>query len=266
MKILFPIIIQWLLLLMVSSDLKAALQVVDVGSISAQWTTAKRDLLQQVLMEANQKTQIFRLVEQIQQIDAYLDRFGDPKKVNLRTLKNLYDMVSNLPISKTTEELERLLRTDYLYIDQPVYRTISPQIEVDGEVVAQRETDPFRPDLMARQSFSDYHELKEAAIAQRRQIDAQLQAALRELESASTSSEVQKIQAVITILNAQRAEITKEIHLAAVEASTRYYQNEVEARIARQAAHQERRAAYETGLRKNLTSFSLPSNPVLFER
>ena len=86
------------------------------------------------------------------------------------------------------------------------------------------------------------------------------------IESATTTSEVQKLQMVLATLNVQYAATNSEIDLAATEASTRFFQNEVEARMQKQARLQDQRAAHIQAMRKNLQTFRLPNTPILFKK
>ena len=246
-------------------ELEATMPVIDYSAIYNQLVTSRRDLTQQLMQVKNQREQILQVTSQIRQLDSYLDRFGDPGEIELQALKDLYELVRELPATKSSKELERILSEDILFIKQDVYKVISKDITVDGEVVSARDTSAFKPDLAARQEFIEYHDLKDRALKKRSEIDEDLQASLRKLESASTASEVQKLQVVIASLNAQRAEVTKEIDLAASSATTRYFQNEVEERIAREARDQKQRETLKVGMRKSLSIFRFPDGPTIFK-
>lgn len=266
MKTIIPIIFYVALALSSSSMLEATTPVIDLRAIVTELKSARQDLQQQLRQVSNQRQQILHQVEQLRQVDDYLERFGDPGSVDLDTLKGLYQLVRSLPVSPSTKELEHILSGDYLFVEQEAYRQVTKDVIVDGQIVRARDTSVYKPELLARKSVEDYYDLKSEAGRQRDQIDSQLQQALGDLESATTDSEVQKIQITISTLSAQRAALTDEIALGASEASTRFIQNEVEARIARKARDQEQRANLETGMRQSMRLFRFPGKPTPFKK
>lgn len=253
-------------LALVPPDGFAALPVVDAGSITTQLATAKRELLQQILMEANQKAIIANTVSQVKKLQTYIDLLGDPSKVDIDTLRGLYELLRELPYSQSAHELEIMLRDEYLFIDQPVYGAVSRDIVVDGKVVASRSTDEFKPEMAARGTIAYYQKFRDEALVRRAQVDKSIEAALRDLEHASTAAEVAKLQAVLGTLNAQRSEITHEIELAALEASTRHLANEVEADIRRKARAQEQAEIFKEGMRRSNETLPFLFGPVMFDR
>ncbi|MEO0510946.1 MAG: hypothetical protein AAF065_13935 [Verrucomicrobiota bacterium] len=264
MKAIIPIVFVLAALLSVGTQVQAAYPVIDFRAIYTEIVNSRRDLAQQITQVQNQRQQILQLTSQIAQLDDYLDRFGNPAQIRLQELKDLYQLVRELPVSKSSKELRRLLSDDILFIDQDVYDPISKDITVDGEVVTARDTSVYKPDLAARQGFLEYHKLQNEALEKRNAIDRDLQVALRKLEGASTASEVEKLAVVISSLNAQRAEVSREIDLAASAAMTRHLQNQAETEIAQKARDQEQRATLKVGMRKSLNTYRFPSGPTLF--
>ena len=265
MKVFILIIFVLAALLGVGTQVQAAYPVIDVRAIYTEVVNSRRDLAQQITQVQNQRQQILQLTSQIAQLDDYLDRFGNPAQIQLQELKDLYQLVRELPVSKSSKELKRLLSDDILFVEQDLYDPISKDIIVDGEIVTSRDASPYQPNLAARQGFMEYHQLQNEALDKREAIDRDLQVALRKLESASTASEVEKLAVVIGSLNAQRAEVSREIDLAASTAMTRHLQNQAEAEIARKARDQEQRVSLKVGMRKSLNTYRFPSGPTLFK-
>ncbi|MGB0372826.1 MAG: hypothetical protein ACPGN3_15950 [Opitutales bacterium] len=221
-------------------------------------------MIQQIKQVKIQGEQFMQMSSQVRMLDSYLERFGDPRNIRLQELEDLHDLVTQLPVTKSTKELERTLSEDLLFVRQDVYGEVSRDIVVDGVVVGKRDAAAYKPRLAARQSFADYHALEADALEKRQNIDRELQAAHRRLDSATTAIEISKVQALITSLNAQRSEVSKEIELAATAAIARHHQNASEEAIAREARDEEQSATQRVGIRKRSTTYRFPTDPTLF--
>ena len=66
-----------------------AITVFDPTLVQTNLLNAKKDLMQQIKQEANQRLQIARLERQIIKADDLLRRMGDPKKVNLTMIREI---------------------------------------------------------------------------------------------------------------------------------------------------------------------------------
>ncbi|MGB0372000.1 MAG: hypothetical protein ACPGN3_11750 [Opitutales bacterium] len=265
MKYSLLVFFVFILTCMPFTSLEAAWPVVDYSQLQLKAFTSKRAILQEILQEGNQRVQILKMVEQIRQIDRQIELLGDPSKVNLRTLRRLYRLIEDIPISKTAEELEAVFHPDFLFAENAAFDPVSREIRIDGATVAQRDSALFIPEVKARQAFDHYDSVKSHSLDRRAELDSEIQDALDQLQTAQTDSEVQKLNGLIVTLNVRRAEMSDEIELAATEASSRFYRNRVESDIARKVRFQDERVRYRVGAQKHLESFPMLDSPVIFK-
>jgi hypothetical protein len=201
-----------------------------LGLIKTNLFNAKRDLAQQILQEANQKTQILKLANQIRQLDDYLQRFGKPEDVELEALGEVFKFLQSLEINKTSREISKDFDPEEMFREVPnrPYRKLERGIVVDGKVVAERDSQVYAPEVVARRSLEHFRDVQAAALKKRSSVKKQISLNFQKLEQAETSSEVQKLAIVIGGLQSQLAATDSEIQFAASEATTRYYQHQIE--------------------------------------
>lgn len=240
--------------------------VIDYTAISTHLKTAQKDLVEQILQEANQRMQISQMARQIHQIDTYLERLGDPGGVDIDALRGIYGLIRELPLSQSAKDIARQINENYLFIDQPFYETVKREIFIGEEFLGYRDTSAYQPELVARKTIEEYRRVRAESMQRRQQIGRELKVAMAQLERATSDSEVQKLNALIETLNVQYSEASREVDLAAMEANMRYFQNQVEREIQGQAHFESQRAAHQRALLDNIGTFRLPTRPVQFDR
>ncbi|WP_411845749.1 hypothetical protein AAFN60_19230 [Roseibacillus persicicus] len=246
-----------------------ALIVKDPSHIAISLSIAKKDLLEQARRANNQQTQILRLVEQIRQIDTFLKRLGDPEKVkDLEGMKEMDEFLSELDLSKTSEEIIRGFEAEEIHSDNPhsSIEAVARTIEIDGEEVADVQSHAFKSEVTMRRTVSHYREVRSEVLKRREVIKAQLQRTLEKVETASTQSEMHKLEVIINSLQSQLDANDREMQFAANEVLTRYLENEVEKSTRAKLRVQQERAILRVGAEKDLEFYRLPSEPLLFQR
>lgn len=247
---------------------QAAISVIDISQIRSNLFSAQRQLTQTIIQGKNQIEQIRQLARQIQQAQTHLERLGDPGKVTIRTLNDALIFLNRLELNLSSEDIINGLDAEEIFAARPPgpYQAVDREIRVNGEVIAQREASPFAPEVAARRSFSHYRQVRAATLERRRAIKQELETTLRQLSTASTASEIQKLNVVIRNLEAQLAATDREISFAASEAATRFYESEVEKKVQLEAERQAKQAAFKTAADNASRFYRLPSQPVLFKR
>lgn len=246
-----------------------AITVVDPTLIKTNLLNAKKDLAQQIIQEANQKTQIFRLEQQIKQAEDYLRRMGKPEEVNLKMLREILRFLERLEKNRSSAEIVKEIGSEEIFQTDPQggpAQEVSKQILIDGKSEGLRQGEDFSEEVATRRTLAHYRAVKEAALIERRELKKQFALSLRELQGAKTSSEVQKISAILNSLQTQLAATDSEIRVAADEVLTRFLHNQNEKEIASKARVQEQRVRLRVGTSKDIERYRLPTKPFLFPR
>jgi len=247
----------------------SALTVFDPTLIRTNLLNAKKDLLQQIKQEANQKTQIFKLERQIERANDLLRRMGNPEDVDLEMLREIFRFLKRVELSKPSHEIVKDMRVDEIFSDDSKRgpsSKVNQEIIVDGKVVGKRSGQVYAPEVAARRSLEHYRSVKEAGMLERRSMKQQLAQTLQAVQRAKTSSEVQKLVAVLSALQAQLAATDNEISFASNEVLTRYLHNQNEKEVSAKARIQKLRTQLRVGTEKDLNRYRLPSKPLLFPR
>jgi len=247
----------------------AHFSVTDYTLIKTNMANAKKNLLEQLLQETNQQTQIAKQLEQIRQVESFLKRMG--KFEDVRDLPGfakeaqafLKELERNLPSFQIIRDLNK----DELFKRKQgsPYETIRKDIIVDGKKVGEVDAHTTKPELAARRAITHYQKVKSEVLKKRSQLKGELEVAMQRLNAATTTAEVQKLTAVINALNIQIQAADSDVAFASSEVMTRYYQNKIEEDIRQKVAVQKDRAKLREGMKKHFKFFRLPSRPALFK-
>ncbi len=269
MKHILTNIIALLFCIFLTTKLDAALPVVDGTSIAVNLTNAKKDLLEQILQEGNQRVQIEKMISQIQKADQLLNELGKLKDVKdlpgfaKEAEAFLREVEINLPSFKIIKDIkgEELFKEER---NSP-YKKINKNILIDGKKVATINTQSVTPELASRRTVAHYHHVKTKVLTKRALLKGELETAMLQLKKATTTAQVQKLTAVINALNVQVAATDADLSFAHQEVVTRYYQNKIEESIQKKVQVQKERASLKEGMKKHFEFFQLPNQPTLFK-
>ena len=148
----------------------------------------------------------------------------------------------------------------------PLSIPVSREIRIDGKTVGERSAKVFAPEVATRRFYDYYREVQARNLADRQKLNQQLASTLQAIQRASTSSEVQKLTAVLGSLQTQLAGNDQEVRAAADEVLISYLHHQNEKQVAAKARIQEARHHLKVGVEKNLQTYRLPSKPFLFPR
>ncbi|MBK1884417.1 hypothetical protein JIN85_18515 [Luteolibacter pohnpeiensis] len=229
---------------------------------------AKRDLVEQILQGERQVMQYEQLVAQVRQIDQYLNRFGEPGAVSLESIKDTVRFLHKLDPGKTTAEILGNVKAEDIF-EAPVapgYEKVASEIRVNGQVVGVRDPDVYTPEVASRLALAHYESVRNSVLEQRKELKSSLDSALIELRSATTASEVAKLDVVIRSLESQLASTGTDLQLAASAATLRMLENQTEERIEAKVAVENKREVLKVNTETELQVFRLPNRPLLFKR
>ena len=256
------------LFLTLSGTARATLSVIDVNAIRVSLTNARRALAEQVLHGTRQLEQIQKAAHQIQLIDNYLERFGDPAKVSLATFNEAIGLLNELNLNKSSQEIVKDIQGEEVFraTEGSSHRPISPEILIDGEAAGTRDPEIYTPQVAVRRSLAHYREVRSSALLQRKRIRTEIETTLRQLRAAATASEVAKLDALLRVLESQLAANDREIEFASGEVLTRFLESEVEAQVRAKARMQHERASLRVSTERDLQVYRLPTKPLRFRR
>lgn len=264
MKTIAIILSSWLLLILTCN---AALPVVDVAAITSQRIAAQRDYLEQVLHGLEQAEQTLKLIEEIKRLDTMLERHGDPAAIrDLEGIDQLYQQLKEVPVLRIPELKREDLQADEVFrpLDANLYRKLEKEITLDGEAVANRDGKVYHPEVAERRSQDDYRKIRASVLTRRQEIRQAIAATMRQLQQAGTSSEVQKLSAVLTGLQTELQSVDNEMEFAASDVQARTLANATEREIFRKAAVETERVSLRVGTRKDAETYKLFTTPIRF--
>lgn len=242
------------------------LPVVDVGLIKTNLLNAKRDFAEQLVHGKRALEQIQHLRSQIEQVDRYLDRFGDPKSVSIDTFNDAVGFLKDAGVISTTQEILKDLSGEEVFKKRNASQPLSRDIVIDGSRVEQRRTKVFEPEVAAQRSFSHYSEVQESVLSRREKLKSELERNLERVKRATTASEVQKFGIITRNLEAQIALTDRELQFAANEALIQVQRNQVDSQIRAKARVQEERSRFRVAQKRNVQLYQFPSKPIPFKR
>lgn len=243
------------------------LPVVDVAAITAQRISAERDLLEQMLHEANQQTEILKLVEQIQQMDSYLARIGDPATIRkLQGFDELQRQLADLAALKITEVHMEDIEPDEVFRALPSGLTpkLEKDIVLDGKVVAARDAVSYAPEVAERRAQAEFRKVRVRVLERREKLRESISATSKQIQEATTTSEVQKLGLVLTGLQTELQAADRELEFAANDVQTGVLANATEREIARKAAVESGRAELRVSTEKEAANYRLFTTPIHF--
>jgi hypothetical protein len=268
MKALLKYIIPFCILTAGTSPSSGIVQVQDISLVRTHLWTARREWTEQIFQGKRQLEQLQGLYSQIKQAETHLQRLGDPREVTLETLRDALGFLQQVNLSQTFEDLIKDLRGDELFSrsSSPVMTKVDRVIRVDGQEVAETDASVFRPEVASHRASEHYREVRDAALEERPKIKAEMNRTLQQLKSASTTSEIQKLNIVMRSLESQLAANDREIGFASSGVVATYLRNQNEKEIEAKLRVQRQRAALRYSTEKDLILYEISSEPIPFKR
>lgn len=243
--------------------------VTDALLIKTNISNARRDLVEQLLQFENGAVQIEQLIAQVKQAEDLLTRLGKPDSI--RDLPGfgreinafLREIERSLPSFEIVREIDP--NEAFEHDEKSPYGPIKKEIIIDGEKVGEVDARTIIPELAERRTIRHYQDVRASVLEKRAQLKGDLELTMTRLRNASTTAEVDKLNAVINGLKTQLAVNDSDMQFAASEVATRHYQNLNEEGIRKKVQIQKDRADLTKGMKDHLDFFVLPSKPALFK-
>lgn len=247
----------------------AHFSVTDALLIKTNVANARRDLVEQILQFENGAVQIEQLLARVRQAEDLLERMGKPESIkDLPGFgREINAFLKEIERSLPSFEIIREIDPDEAFKQKPgsPYEPVRKDIVIDGKKVAEVDARAVLPELATRRTIAHYQAVRNSVLEKRSVLKGDLELAMNRLQSASTSAEVDKLNAVINGLKTQLAVNDADMEFAANEVATRHYQNLNEEQLRRKVQVQKDRADFNEGMKAHLEFFALPSKPTLFK-
>ena len=219
-----------------------------------------------VTMIDNQVQQIDTLTSQLSEFKNYESLFGNPSQVALSMVPALDSDLQSLEPGLNLENL--VANADgsaaMTYNDGGIFATVGVSFQTPGGQTIQRPADQYKPFAAVINSASNYVAVADNAAQRRAAIKDQIAQTTQQLQNATTDAQVQKLQGVLTSLNADLASTDDEVNQAASSAVVQDIQNRNDQQKQVQALTEQQNAEFEESMSNYTAKFQLLDQPVQF--
>jgi DNA-binding transcriptional regulator GbsR (MarR family) len=238
----------------------------DPANLAEQIANEAENIAQFVSMVDNQVQQIQQLSDQLSEFKNYEKLFGNPSQVALSMVPALNsDLQSTEPI-QSLENLVSSANGNYAltYNDNGIYATVGVNFQTPRGQTVQRPADEYKKYAAINETANNFITVADNATQRRATIKNQIAQTTKQLQSATTDAEVQKLQGVLTSLNADLASTDDEVNQAASSAMVQDIQNRNDQQKQIQALTEQQNAEFEESVSNYAAKFQLLNAPVQF--
>jgi membrane-associated HD superfamily phosphohydrolase len=219
-----------------------------------------------VTMIDNQVQQINTLTSQLSEFKNYESLFGNPSQVVLSMVPALDSDLQNLEPGLNLENLVANADGNYAltYNDNGIYATVGASFQTPRGQTVQRPADQYKQYAAINDTANNYVSVADDAAKRRATLKNQIAQTTQQLQNATTDAEVQKLQGVLTSLNADLASTDDEVNQAASSAMVQDIQNRNDQQKQQQALTEQQNAEFEEATSNYVATFQLLAAPVQF--
>jgi hypothetical protein len=225
-----------------------------------------QNLAQYAQMINNQVQQIKTLTSQLTEFKNYEAVFGNPGKVLLSMVAPLNSDLQSLEPNLNLENLVANANGDIAlnFNDAGIYATVGTSFQTPGGQTVQRPVNQYQPFSAIINTASNYVAVADSAAQRRAAIKDQIAQTTQQLQNATTDAQVQKLQGVLTSLNADLASTDDEVNQAASAAMVQDIQNRNDQQKQIVALTEQQNAEFAESVSNYTAKFQLLTAPVQF--
>ena len=219
-----------------------------------------------VQMIQNQVQQIQKLTDQLTEFKHYEDLFGDPASIGLPMVSALNTDLQQLELGVNLDSLLSLTDGNAALTNtvNGLYAAIGATFQTpDGQTVL-RPAVEFKPFAAINQTADNFMAVARNAASRRAAIKNQIAQTTTQLNGATTDAEVQKLQAILTGLNADLSGTEAEVSQAIGSALVQDIQNRNDTQKQQLALREQADAEFHEAVTNYAAKFSLLNEPTLF--
>lgn len=240
-------------------------------SARAQWVVYDPTMNAQQIMDtaqqiAKQVEQIQMLTQQLTEFKNYENVFGNPKSVALSMVPALNADLQKTEPGKNLQDLLSIADGNYAltYNDSGIYATVGTTFQTPGGQTIQRPADEFKPFAAINRTADNFVAVASDAASRRAAIKQQIAQTTAQLKAASTDAEVQKLQGVLSGLNADLASTDAEVNQAVGSALVQDIQNRNDEQKQQKALLEQQNAEFHEAISNYTAKFQLLNEPTVF--
>jgi hypothetical protein len=219
-----------------------------------------------VTMIENQVKQITTLTDQLNEFKHYEDLFGDPSTIALPMVSALNSDLQLPEIGQNLDHLLVLTHSSDAFTNtvSGIFTAIGATFQTpDGKTIL-RATNDFKPFAALTQTADNFITVANNAAARRAAIKNQIAQTTTQLKNATTDAEVQKLQGILTGLNADLSGTEAEVQQAVSSALVQDIQNRNEESKRQLALREQSDADFHEAVTNYTATFQLLNEPTLF--
>ena len=219
-----------------------------------------------IQMINNQVQQIQTLTSQLTEFKNYEAVFGNPSKVVLSMVAPLNADLQSLEPGLNLENLVASANGNIAltYNDAGIYATVGTSFQTPRGQTIQRPANQYQPFSAIINTASNYVAVADNAAKRRATLKNQIAQTTQQLQNATTDAEVQKLQGVLTSLNADLASTDDEVNQAASSAMVQDIQNRNDEQKQQQALMEQKNAEFHEAVSNYTATFQLLNEPTAF--
>jgi hypothetical protein len=240
-------------------------------SACAQWIVYDPRMNAQQILDtaqqiAKQVEQIQMLTQQLTEFKNYEAVFGDPKQVALSMVPSLAADLQKTELGKNLDDLLAVSDGNFAltYDENGIYANVGTSFRTPGGQTIQRLTDQYKPFAAISRTADNFVAVANDAAQRRATLKNQIAQTTTQLRSATTDAEVQKLQGVLTSLNAALASTDDEVNQAASSALVQDIQNRNDQQKQQNALLEQQNAEFHEAISNYTAKFQLMNEPTVF--
>ena len=225
------------------------------------------NIAQYIQMVDNQVQQITQLSDQLKQLQQYNKAFGDPSQIlNVSGISALAADLTKTPIGQTISAVQQASDgvQALTYDANGLYNQIGATFTTPSGKQVQRETADYKPNEAINKATANYTAVTTDVLQRRQSLKDDIASTTKALQSATTSSEVQKLTGVLVGLNGALASTDKEIDQAVAVSVEQDIENRNDAQKQATAEQEQQRAEVVEAFGNYRTNFQLNTQPPMF--
>ena len=202
-----------------------------------------KEVAQFVEMVNNQVEQITTLKSQLDQMNEYVDRFGDPESLlDITGVDDLVKSINQQGVGKTSETI----RTDadgssaIKYTASGLYKEISDK--TDSDIAVERDPESYKEFAAVHEASDNFEKVYDDVQVRRTTLKENIAETSEALEASTTDAETQKLTGVLIAQSSELDSIEGELNAAAYQAILQDIENRNEEARQSQAAFEDHQA------------------------
>jgi hypothetical protein len=220
-----------------------------------------------VQMVDNQVQQISTLGSQLQQLEQYNAAFGDPSKVlQVTGVNGLVADIEHPPVGEPLLQIQLSANgTEALNNNgNGLYHEVGVSFTTPSGQTVTRVADDYKPIAAIDTATQNYTNVYADVQQRRAALKTQIAATTEALQASTTDAETQKLQGVLTGLNAELAATDKEVDQALGQTLVQQAQNQNDQAKQAQARTEEQQAEFSESLQNYHDKFKLTTEAPSF--